>query len=382
MCTSRPRMQRGISIVEALIAFLVLSLGVLGMSKLQSQLRLHSDIARQRSEAVRIAQEDMESVRSFASRSTAKNGNSYEDIATASATVDPGSERSGNTSFSVERSISDGNGFRTASVAVHWPDRTGQRQQVILESVIAGTPPALSGALTLAQRLRTTLPVWGRSFAIPAAAKDLGNGSSVFKPLATGTLAFVFDNTSGLITSRCDSVAATARKKEVDTFKLADCTPMAGTLLSGIVRVSLDTPPDAAHPADAALLFDMKLTLTSTGTAKSEVPICVTSTASRVVAYHCVIATNEGRWSGRSSLVPQGWTIGTAATDRKVCRYSADQDGSGAVDSNAEHPNEYKDVDRSLMHQNFLIVRGDQPCPVASRSEAVFAELSTVQHQP
>ena len=72
MCTSTQRIQRGISLIEALIAFLVLSLGVLGMSKLQSHLRLHSDIARQRSEAVRIAQEDMEALRSFASTTTAR----------------------------------------------------------------------------------------------------------------------------------------------------------------------------------------------------------------------------------------------------------------------------------------------------------------------
>src|SRR5207245_11758027 len=125
--------------------------------------------------------------------------------------------------------------------------------------------------------------------------------------------------------------------------------------------------------------FHINLTLTGTG--KPENSTCVTDAADRVVAYHCVIAPVAGRWSGRSSLVPRGWTIGTGAADRKVCRYSADQDGSGAVDSNAEHPNEYKDVDRSLMQQNFLIVRGEQPCPVASKGEAVFADLTTVQHQ-
>ncbi|MBW8831390.1 MAG: hypothetical protein JF606_18595 [Burkholderiales bacterium] len=380
MRTSTRRIQRGISLVEALIAFLVLSLGTLGMSKLQSHLRLHSDIARQRSEAVRIAQEDMESLRSFTSTTTEMNEHSYGDISSASATIAPSRERSGNTSFHVERSISEGNGFRTASVSVNWPDRLGHRQHVILESVIAGTPPRLSGALTLVQHLKPMRPVWDRSPAIPAQARNLGNGSSAFKPSETGTLAFVFDNASGLVTSRCDQVAATVRNSELDTAKLVDCTPMRGMLLSGIVRVSLDVPPDAAHPADAALLFDMNLTITGAG--KPEMPICVTDAATRVVAYHCVIAPVAGRWSGRSSLVPRGWTLGTAATDRKVCRYSADQDGSGAIDSNAEHPNEYKDVDRSLMQQNFLIVRGNQPCPVASKGEAVFADLTTVQHQP
>jgi len=380
MCTSTPRIQRGISLVEALIAFLVLSLGALGMSKLQSNLRLHSDISRQRSEAVQIAQEDMESLRSFTSTRAAKNEHSYDAVASASATIAQSTERSANTSFGVERSISEDNGFRTASVAVNWPDRLGHRQHVVLESVIAGTPPLLSGALTLVQRLKPMLPVRNRSSAIPARATNLGNGSSAFKPSETGTLAFVFDNASGLVTSRCDQVASTVPTAKLDTATLVDCTPMRGMLLSGIVRVSLGVPPNAAHPADAALLFDMNLEITGAG--KSVMPICLTEAATRIVAYHCVIAPVAGRWSGRSSLVPRGWTLGTAAADRKVCRYSADQDGSGAIDSNAEHPNEYKDVDRSLMQQNFLIVRGDQPCPVASKDEALFADLSTVQHQP
>jgi hypothetical protein len=80
--------------------------------------------------------------------------------------------------------------------------------------------------------------------------------------------------------------------------------------------------------------------------------------------------------------VPAGWRIGSSPDDRKVCRYSADQDGSGAVDSNAEHPNSYSNVDGPLMQQNFLIVRGDQDCPAADPGAAPVASLATVQHQP
>jgi hypothetical protein len=87
-------------------------------------------------------------------------------------------------------------------------------------------------------------------------------------------------------------------------------------------------------------------------------------------------------WSGRSDIVPIGWTLGLGSADLKACRYSADQDGSGAVDSNLEHPDEYKRVDRVLMQQNFLIVTGDQPCPAPARTSAEFADFATVQHQP
>jgi hypothetical protein len=90
-------------------------------------------------------------------------------------------------------------------------------------------------------------------------------------------------------------------------------------------------------------------------------------------------------------VVPQGWTLGTTSADHKVCRYSADQDGSGSVDQNAEHPDTYHDVERALMQQNFLIIMGDQTCPVApalnvattvAGSPATYVDLSTVQHQP
>lgn len=368
--------QRGVSLVEALVAFLVLSLGVLAMSRLQSHLRLHADISRQRSEAVRLAQEDLEASRTFSSMAVTKDGHSYADIVSASSDVTPGFGRAGNTSFHIDRHIAEGKGFRTASVAVDWPDRTGHDQRVVLHSVIAATPPALSGVLTLNKSTLPLKSLLGRSALIPATAKDLGNGSSAFKPSIAGTLTLVFDNISGLVTSRCQQ-APGIRTADLSTTSLIDCTPMSGMLLSGIVRVSLTVPPDASRPSDMSLPLDVKLALT--GSPASEAPICVSDQQERAVAYHCVIA---GRWSGRSTLVPHGWIIGLTASDRKICRYSADQDASGAVDSNAEHPNEYKDVDRSLKQQNFLIVRGDQPCPVAAKSDAVFADISTVQHQP
>jgi len=66
--------------------------------------------------------------------------------------------------------------------------------------------------------------------------------------------------------------------------------------------------------------------------------------------------------------VPSGWAIGTAAEERRVCRYAVDQDASGAIDTNAEHPAIYQNVDRTLARQNFIVVRGDQPCPALTEA--------------
>ena len=103
----------------------------------------------------------------------------------------------------------------------------------------------------------------------------------------------------------------------------------------------------------------------------------------RFVAYHCGVPSLQGAWSGRTTVVPQGWRIGTGEGEFKVCRYAADRDGSGAVDQNAEHPNEYHHVDRALMQQNFLVIPGPLPCPAApAGTPPSQGDLSTVQHQP
>ena len=57
--------QRGVSLIEALIAMLVMALGMVGIAALQAKLRVNSDVAKQRSEAVRIAEEDIENFRAF-----------------------------------------------------------------------------------------------------------------------------------------------------------------------------------------------------------------------------------------------------------------------------------------------------------------------------
>ena len=63
------RAARGVSLVEALVALAVMAFGMLAVAGIQGMLRLNSDVAKQRSEAVRIAQEQIEQLRAFAVRS-------------------------------------------------------------------------------------------------------------------------------------------------------------------------------------------------------------------------------------------------------------------------------------------------------------------------
>ena len=415
------RRARGATLLEALVAFLVLSLGMLTMARVQTSLRLNSDIARQRTEAVRLAEEDMETLRNFGAVAVSHGLKAYADIATATRSVTTGQSGS-NVSFEVARQVTavDDPAYKSASVTVNWVDRSGAAQRVVLDSLIAATPPALSAALSITPRVQTVRSVAGRAVSVPVTAKDLGNGHSALKPDSAQGLVFVFDNASGGVSSVCSGVAGNTR--DIVASDLVTCSAASGMLLSGQVRFSLAGVPDAARANDTPLPLAMALALSggpypgpaqcgteatktvtySSGnsTRREAVPLSATPASwgvsawsdlgERFVAYHCVVqpAGSPARWSGRSSVVPQGWALGTTAATHKVCRYSADQDSSGGVDRNAEHPDSYTAVDAALAQQNFLVVKGDQACPGGSAVKADgqgaqnFANLGTLQHQP
>jgi Tfp pilus assembly protein PilV len=412
--------QRGTSLIEALIAFLVLSLGMLAAASLQMHLRLNAELTRQRAETVRLGQEDMEQLRAYAAVTAAPGVPSYEAI--ASATTEAGGDASG-TRFTVARQVDPAAlaHARTASVTVSWADRAGSAQNVVLHSMVAEANPAYSGALAIPPSGSPVRGAYGRSVGIPLAARDLGDGRSVLKPIEGGTAALVFDNRAGLVIGRCTGIDPATTTGALTPAALAGCDGSVGTLLSGVVRFSTDAAPNPAAANAAALTLSLDLALSGgsyasaphcdseakktvsyTGAAGlriEAVPLAATpawlglatwaDTGERHVAYHCVVyPLASGQWSGRATIVPSGWSIGNGSSDWHVCRYSADLDTSGAIDSNLEHPSSYTGVDSALANQNFLVVKGGSPCPGASPVHLgpgtgdVFADLSTLLHQP
>ena len=416
--------QRGTTLLEAMIAFVVLGLGILTVARLQVHLRLGSDIARQRSEAVRIGQQDIETIRSFSVIAASTGARSYAEIASSAATIDGASGYLTNTSYTLTREIrsGDSNHSKSASVKVAWSDRAGGDQQIVLQTIIAGQDPLYAAALRLPPAGFPVRGAYRRSSFVPLSARDLGDGRSVLKPVEGGNIAYLFDNATGLVTGRCTAVGAAIASRDLTETDLAGCDANVGYLVSGSIRFSSAIPPDPAHANDPPLSLAVVLTTsggtyplvpscageatktvsyTSGGTMRIEsVPIAATpaslglpdwtDTGDRQIGYRCVVypPAGGGRWSGRTTLVPAGWTLGTGATDRRVCRYSADTDGSGAVDSNIEHPPEYAAVAEALAHQNFLVIAGGQSCPGGSASpvDGLVADdatnLATAPHQP
>jgi hypothetical protein len=386
-------------------------------AQLQGELRLHADLARQRSEAVRLGARELEALRAFSSLEAASGATAYAGIVDAETEVDADADPHANTDFRIVRGIDDASfaGAKTASVAVKWADRGGVTQRIVLDSVIARSDPLWSGALAVGAGLGVPRGSLGRSPFVPVTARSLGDGRSALKTTTAGGSAIVFDDRSGEIVSRCTGIASTTATRDLSAADIAACSEGRWLLLAGTVRFSAAVPPLAGEAQDPPLALAVDLALaggsysappecsgeamktvrwSEGGTLRIEAVLLAAEPASlglaawqdtgdRHVAYRCIVTPRaDGRWSGRSILVPSGWTIGSGSGEHRVCRYVADADGSGAIDANIEHPADYADVAGPLLAQNFLVVRGDQSCPVATVGDSPIAGVGTLPHQP
>ena len=338
-----PARQCGSALLSALIAFLVVSVGLLAMTRAQSQLRLSGDLARQRSEAARLAQADIEGLRTFAALTGAAGTATWATIAEATLDATPTGSP---TAYTLSRSVVEaGAGYKAVRVAVAWTDTRGAAQRVRLATAIARHDPAYAGALTQPRHGRPMAPVRGRDIHVPLTAVDLDGGRSALKLSATGTQAAVFDNASGTVTALC-SVAAARRSADLVAADLSGCEARRGSLVSGYVRFALGTTPSALDVNDRPLPFDVAVTA-ATGHAA---PVCGTDVhdtgdgGERWTSYVCVIAAaapDSGEAPGRTTLLPSSWTLGGGAGQYRVCRYAAG----------------------TPSRQNFLVVAGPQACP-------------------
>jgi Tfp pilus assembly protein PilV len=230
---------RGATLIEALLAFAVTAAGLLALVRAHLQFDYAADVARQRGEAVRLAESDLEALRSF---DLVGSPGSATDFDTITSTVTGDVEIAhANTSFRLQRQVipaADGR-HRVVSLQVEWSDRQNQAQRVTLRDLITRAAPALSGALALQAPPGTYAAVGGRHKSIPQRAADLGDGRSVFKPVESGTIAWVFDNQSGEITSSCTVPADRPSGRLAAADLAGTCTSVRGQLLAGTVRFNL-----------------------------------------------------------------------------------------------------------------------------------------------
>lgn len=377
----------GVSLIEALVALAVMAFGILGVAGVQATLRANGDFSKQRSEAVRLAQQAIEQARTFTvltSPGGASPPPAYGDIISTAQPIEITSPLY-NTTFLLQRQVSAapvGNA-RTLVVTVSWTDRTGQTPFVSLSTNIAGIAPELGGTLMLAGDVAAAQQGQSRNPAIPQGAVDQGNGTSTFAPPGgPDKLLWVFNNVSGVITSICNPT----------------CTASNAYLLSGFVRYATGgnpTPQDGEIPSSTA--FELVANVSVTAPTVQVVP-CFQAVAQSYayLSYYCAIplGASDTSWSGRSTLAPPvgaPWNFSSSLADPlvtnfKVCRYTPVQSDT-PPGGNADHPLDYSDVKGPLANQNFLIIRaGDgttaYSCPADDTSPSSPINTNTWRHQP
>ena len=433
----KPRRQRGVTLVEALVALMVMSFGMVALVGLMSNLRRSGDLGKQRSEAMRLAQAELARLRSFSvikePAGAQPNILDYEtDIITLDARVQTPDDS--NTTYQIKRwadSFIDQSvepQAKTVQVVVDWKDRATTNadnrevQQVVLNTVIARVDPAFAGSVSFTPPPGGIRQPADRHPAIPAAAKDLRDKTSVYRPSSLSSTVWVFNNVTGVITGVCSIEAGTPvsalTAADVETCK----NNTVGYLLSGTVRFSNADPANPTTPEAAAIPLDVAIVASSYLTQRLDAdgrPVkdsagnvimdtvmatpptyqCFNNSPSgspgtqTFVNYDCIVYPDNGtrrNWSGKVILT--GFDTGTTAADHRVCRYSADYNGNGSAYvtntiflDNYEHPAVYVKVTGSLARQNFLVIRGDRACPSApavNPTHGVFVDHSTAQLQP
>ena len=385
---------RGFALLDTLVALLVTALGALALLGLQSALTRDTDLARQRSEATRLAQARMEAMRAAVGLGAGVAGarNAWERLPLA-----PETTVAGPTSFQLVAALSGeaAEPLRAATVSVRWLDRTGGsstrdadgldfNQEVRLASVIAAGDPALAG------RLGNPLPAEAllrrpanRHLAIPAGALTLGQGRSAVQ-LAADHVA-VLDDASGELLQVCNPAITEVSVDRIRAMLEAGaCSALKGLVVAGhISRSGADVPWPRGiatgellrqNPAPGWAVRcrvwagDDPAATTGSGTGGTLAP--ATPSASPTEAYGsqyylCVIPLQAPHaWSGTLRLagVP---TDG----DLVVCRHQLE---TATLAPNERHVQPYAQVQRSLRGQNYLVARApDGRCPASMALEWV-----------
>ena len=267
--------QAGVSLVEALVAFLVTAFGMLSVAGMQATLSRNSDTAKQRSEAVRLAQQKMEQLRSF---EAITGGNYSYGVDVVSNATEPGiAPAASNTTFTRTWQVTRDDGATATTsndsrkwihVTVNWADRQGATQPtpVMLQSVITRNDPVMLKGLVAGQVRPTVRYPKNRSLNIPYPAVGTSDPKrSAFIP-PPGNVTFVFDNLTGKIVKSCTGVTNLTEGIDLSSYT---CIDRNAYLLSGYVRFFFGSNPsanDLINPNGATfdLLSSGPLTITAT----------------------------------------------------------------------------------------------------------------------
>ena len=328
--------QRGFTLIEALISLVVMAFGMLALSGMQLSLSRNADVAKQRTEAMRLAQARIEEMRSFTGISTGTiNWNGLDSTANTTTVT--------NTTYTVASTMSGVNTdtMRPVNVQVSWSDRTGAAQSVNIASVISQTDPRDPGFIGNPLPLNKPLKrPKNRDINIPIPAIDLGNGTSSYQ--FSNTYAVVFSNINGSVVETCNP-----GKTVLVLADLGTCVTFTGYILAGYINTTVTTVPTGVNTSGLSLNSPH-----ATQTINCQFGNATDQNNGATIAnykyYLCVIPLSGNLlWSGTFRLggVP---TTGSYV----VCRFQYTQT---AVTANERNSQPYLNVDTSMDEQNYLI---------------------------
>ncbi len=133
-----PHHQRGFTLLEALVSVAVLSLGMLSVAKLHSDLMASSGLSKARTEAVQLAESELEQLRNMMLES---QFNAITDVTGGAAVTVTGT----NATFTLQREVTDATAptRKNIAVTVSWNDPKEGTQTVRVSGLLAWNDPAL-----------------------------------------------------------------------------------------------------------------------------------------------------------------------------------------------------------------------------------------------
>lgn len=371
--------QFGFAIVEALIALVIMGFGILALAGMQAALSRNADDAKQRTEAVRLAQEKIESFRSYTGIAATVVGQSTPSTtalnwnALAASGTDPSITTNAVYARTWAMSGSSADPMRGLTVNVAWTDRAGEAQKVTLSSVLSKTDPADTGFLGFPLPLNTNLKrPKNRNLDIPIPAIDLRTGESAVKFGTTGQYV-VFGNISGDIVKICTpSLSGTPDEEEViEALTSTDpstrnCTEIKGYIVAGYVGRDSSVSNTDWSAIEGGLGIDYSgITRNAAGATgiTCQFGNAVNQNNGTTIAgfkyYLCVVplappsANAPYDWSGTVRIAgPSAWH--SSGNKYYVCRYQYTATNS-LTDINQRNVQPYVAVNRSIDQQNYLI---------------------------
>jgi len=336
--------QAGFTLIEALLAMLVMAFGMLAIAAMQGNLSRASDTAKQRTEATRLAQQKMEELRSFERLLSASGKFAYADLANGSDATRTIGNMSFGRAWTVSGTVDDQ--YRTVTVSVNWVDRAGQAQTLALASVVSKSDPADAGGLALPPIENGILRrPKGRDINIPIPAIKLGGenlGKSTLQWQGPSGGWLVFSDVSGDVIFKCTT------QPNNQASSLTGCTQLTAYLLVGYIN-------------GAWLASVTGATMTNTQYMAAS-PECVVGpaydqssqanpppTISGYLAYACLIQPSDHDSNAQTPMVWSGKVVLQPAPtgNQKVCRYNGNATNVSGV---------HLLVTESLDNQNYQVI--------------------------